>query len=332
MSTQYRYFEGRRLDHPGDDIEDQGLAFDMRTMVSRRRVLGIFGISAGAAALAACSPGGTSMASSSAAPSASTTTSTNAAAKYSGQELSELNNETAGPYPGDGSNGPDILDESGVERRDLTTSVDGNGSVEGVPMTLTMNLIDIANDNQPLAGAAVYVWHCNGEGEYSMYSDGVTDQTWLRGVQVTDDNGSVTFDSIVPGCNSGRWPHIHFEVFTSIDEITDASNSVLTSQIVVPEEVARACYSDSVYAGSADNLNNITLETDNVFSDGWDAQTSAVSGSKTAGYQLGIDVPVDSTDKATGGQPPAGGNGLGQGGPGGGPGEGGGTPPEPPAN
>lgn len=164
MSTQDRYFEGCRLDRPGDDMEDQGLAFDMRTMVSRRRVLGIFGIGAGAAALAACSPGGTSMASSSAAPSASTTTSTNAAAKYSGQELSGLNNETAGPYPGDGSNGPDILDESGVERRDLTTSVDGNGSVEGVPMTLTMNLIDIANDNQPLAGAAVYVWHCNGEG------------------------------------------------------------------------------------------------------------------------------------------------------------------------
>lgn len=338
MSTQDRYFEGRRLDRPGDDIEDQGLAFDMRTMVSRRRVLGIFGFGAGAAALAACSPGGTSTASSSAASSASTTTSTNAAAKYAGQELTELNNETAGPYPGDGSNGPDILDESGVERRDLTTSVDGNGSVDGVPMTLTMNLIDIANDNQPLAGAAVYVWHCNGEGEYSMYSDGVTDQTWLRGVQVTDDNGSVTFDSIVPGCYSGRWPHIHFEVFTSIDEITDASNSVLTSQIVVPEEVARACYDDSEYAGSLDNLNNITLETDNVFSDGWDAQTPAVSGSQTAGYQLEIDVPVDITDKATGGQPPAGGNGPGQGGPGGGgpgeggPGEGGGTPPEPPAN
>lgn len=196
-------------------------------------------------------------------------------------------------------------------------------------MTLTMNLIDITNDNQPLVGAAVYVWHCNGAGEYSMYSDGVTDQTWLCGVQVTDDAGTVTFDSIVPGCYSGRWPHIHFEVFTSIDEITDASNSVLTSQIVVPEEVARARYDDDTYAGSLDNSNKITLETDNVFSDGWDAQTPAVSGSRSAGYRLEIDVPVDATDKATGGgQTPAAGGGPGQGGPG----EGGGTPPEPPSN
>ena len=82
MSTQDRSFEGRRLDRPSDDIEDQGLAFDMRTMVSRRRVLGIFGIGVGAAALAACSPGGTSTASRSTASSASTMTSPNAGGKY----------------------------------------------------------------------------------------------------------------------------------------------------------------------------------------------------------------------------------------------------------
>lgn len=180
----------------------------------------------------------------------------------------ELPTETAGPYPGDGSNGPDVLEESGIERRDLTSLIEGGGSVTGTPMTLTMNLIDISNNNAPLTGAAVYVWHCSPQDEYSMYSDGVTGETWLRGVQVTDSNGQVTFDSLVPGCYTGRWPHIHCEVFTSIDDITDATNNVLISQIVVPEDVARAVYEQSEYNGSTRNLYRITLETDNVFSDG----------------------------------------------------------------
>ncbi|KXB53831.1 hypothetical protein HMPREF0307_01804, partial [Corynebacterium sp. DNF00584] len=70
-------------------------------------------------------------------------------------ESVELNTETAGPYPGDGSNGPDVLEESGIERRDLTSSIEGGGSITGTPMTLTMNLIDISNNNAPLTGTAV---------------------------------------------------------------------------------------------------------------------------------------------------------------------------------
>ena len=151
------------------------------------------------------------------------------------------------------------------------------------------------------------------QGEYSMYSDGVTDETWLRGVQVTDSNGQVTFDSLVPGCYTGRWPHIHFEVFTSIGDIKDATNNVLTSQIVVPEDVARAVYEQSEYNGSTRNLDRITLETDNVFSDGWDAQTPTVTGSVADGYAVSIDVPVDPTTKAQVAAVPM----PGQGGPGG---------------
>ena len=232
-----RFFEGRRLDRPNEDVEDQGLAFDMGTVLSRRRLLGVLGVGAGATALAACGASGTQKTGAGANGTASTESTTSA----NSNSLTEMNTETAGPYPGDGSNGPDVLDETGIERRDLKNSVDGNGSVEGVPMTLTMRLVDISNDNQPLVGAAVYVWHCNAEGEYSMYSNGVTDQTWLRGVQVTDDDGAVTFDSIVPGCYDGRWPHIHFEVFPDLDAITDATNAVLTSQLVIPEEVETKC-------------------------------------------------------------------------------------------
>lgn len=290
-----RFFEGRRLDRPNEDVEDQGLAFDMGTVLSRRRLLGVLGVGAGATALAACGASGTQKTGAGANGTASTESTTSA----NSNSLTEMNTETAGPYPGDGSNSPDVLDETGIERRDLKNSVDGNGSVEGVPMTLTMRLVDISNDNQPLVGAAVYVWHCNAEGEYSMYSNGVTDQTWLRGVQVTDDDGAVTFDSIVPGCYDGRWPHIHFEVFPDLDAITDATNAVLTSQLVIPEEVGNKVYADARYAGSAENLARVSLDTDMVFSDGWDQQTPSVIGSAESGYTFTIKVPVDPTTKSS---------------------------------
>ncbi|MDN6100687.1 MAG: 3,4-dioxygenase subunit beta, partial [Corynebacterium flavescens] len=139
----------------------------------------------------------------------------------------------------------------------------------------------------------------------------------------TDSNGQVSFDSIVPGCYTGRWPHIHFEVFPSINDITDSTNSVLTSQIVVPEEVCSPVYEGADYVGSSDNLARITLATDNVFSDGWQAQTPTVSGDASRGYALGIDVPVDPTTKSEASGAPMGGGG--QGGPGA---PDGGTPPQ----
>ena len=55
-----------------------------------------------------------------------------------------------------------------------------------------------------------------------MYSQGVEDQNYLRGVQVADADGVVTFTSIFPACYAGRWPHIHFEVYPDQAGITDA--------------------------------------------------------------------------------------------------------------
>ena len=74
-------------------------------------MLSVLGIGAGSAALVACAPGGESAASSS---SAAGTTSASAASTSAVSTLQELNSETAGPYPGDGSNGPDVLDETGI--------------------------------------------------------------------------------------------------------------------------------------------------------------------------------------------------------------------------
>jgi protocatechuate 3,4-dioxygenase beta subunit len=81
----------------------------------------------------------------------------------------------------------------------------------------------------------VYVWHCDRETRYSMYSGGVTDQDYLRGVQIADATGTVRFTSIFPGCYAGRWPHVHFEVYPEQSAITDAATAIATSQVALPE-------------------------------------------------------------------------------------------------
>ena len=92
------------------------------------------------------------------------------------------------------------------------------------------------------------------------------------------------------GCYEGRWPHIHFEVFSSNKVISDATTNVLTSQIALPEEAAQEAYKDSHYVDSADNLAGVSLSSDMVFSYGWDMQLPAMTGDASRGYTCSIDV------------------------------------------
>ena len=122
--------------------------------------------------------------------------------------------------PGDGSNGLNVLTESGIVRSDITTQLRlGVGRRGGRAADHQAHGRSTRrNGCAPLAGAAVYLWHCDREGRYSMYSEGVADENYLRGVQETDADGTVTFTSIFPAAYSGRWPHIHFEVYPSLDD------------------------------------------------------------------------------------------------------------------
>jgi protocatechuate 3,4-dioxygenase beta subunit len=141
-----------------------------------------------------------------------------------------------------------------------------------------------------------------------MYSDGLEDVTYLRGVQVADAEGRVSFTSIFPGCYSGRWPHIHFEVFPDLASITDASNAISTSQLALPEAVCATVYAESGYEGSTRNLNGITLASDNVFGeDSGELQLATVTGAIANGYIATLVVGVDTTTVPTagGGRPPA---------------------------
>ena len=270
---------------------DRGLSHDLPTLLNRRRALGLLTGAGLAAALAACSSDGTST-------SSATGTTTSAAATPSTAETTaaagtEIPEETAGPFPGDGSNGVNVLTESGIVRSDLTKSFGtGSGVADGVPLTVTLKVLDTANGATALKGAAVYIWHCDREGRYSMYSDGVTQENYLRGVQETASDGTVTFRSIYPAAYDGRWPHIHFEVYPSLGDATSASGKLRTSQLALPEKQSRLVYATDGYQASISNLDRTSLESDMVFSDGYSLQLATVSGDVNTGMTATLNVPV----------------------------------------
>ncbi len=275
---------------------------DRRFLADRRQALTVIG-GAGLAGIlavaAACSPDTTESAATTSTAADGSTTSTTAATGSSTTvasdgTCSEIPDETNGPYPADGTNGKQILEVDGVVRSDITTSFgSASGSVEGVPLTVNLDVLDTANGCEPMAGAAVYAWHCDAEGRYSMYSNGVTDQNWLRGVQIADEDGRVTFTTIVPGCYSGRWPHIHFEVYPDEASITNARNGLKTSQLAFPQSMCDAVYATAGYESSVTNLARITLATDNVFRDDQAVhQMATISGDTTSGYSATLSVPV----------------------------------------
>lgn len=302
-------YEGRLLDRADEEVVDQGAGFDIRTLMSRRGVIGLAGIGLGAVVLAACAPAASGGASSTPTPSSSSDASGDGSAS-----VGEIPDETAGPYPGDGSNGPDVLEDSGIVRQDIRSSIDGAETADGVPLTFELQIIDLANGGVPFAGVAVYAWHCTAQGEYSMYSAGLEDVTYLRGVQVADAEGMVSFTSIFPGCYSGRWPHIHFEVYPDVASITDSTTAIATSQLALPEEACAAVYAEPAYDGSTRNLSQVTLAGDNVFGDDAGAlQVASVTGDVSSGYAATLVVGVDTSTTPTAGAAPGGGQG-GQGG------------------
>ena len=160
-----------------------------------------------------------------------------------------------------------------------------------------------------------------------MYSSGLEDVTYLRGVQVADAEGKVSYTSIFPACYTGRWPHIHFEVYPNVASITDSTNAIATSQVALPEDVSKKVFALPGYEGSTANLSQVSLANDNVFSDdGGELQLATVTGDPTNGYRVALTVRVDTRTEPTAGAAPSGGGGAGGTPPPGAP-SGGGTPP-----
>ncbi|GGN23637.1 protocatechuate 3,4-dioxygenase beta subunit [Actinoplanes campanulatus] len=256
------------------EVHDKGLAYDLPVM-TRRRMLSTIG---GAGALAVA---GGALINGTADPALAAC-------------AAEVDSETAGPYPADGSNGPNVRVLSGIVRSDIRSSFGtSTTTAPGVPLQFSLTVLNSACT--PTVGAAVYAWHCDRPGRYSLYSSGVTNQNYLRGIQVTNSSGTVTFTSIYPGCYAGRWPHIHFEVYSSLAAATSASGPIRkTSQIALPESVSRTVYSSATgYSQSVTNLSRVTLASDMVFGDDLAAtQMATVTGSVSAGYVANLTITV----------------------------------------
>lgn len=290
-----------------DHAHEEGLEADLRTldrlMQQRRQILGLIAGGGAAALLGACGGGGGS--SSGTTSSTSTTTTTTSSSSSSSDTSSSSSSttstcladptETNGPYPADGSNTVNgsvvnILDDDGIVRSDIRSSFGSSTTTAaGVPLVLTLSLVNTNASCAALSGYVVYLWHCNRDGLYSMYSSGITSENYLRGVQVADSNGQLKFTTIYPACYSGRYPHIHFEVYPSLALATSRSNAVLVSQMAMPASESSAVYYGATgYTASQTNFSQVSLSSDNVFGDNTAAQlaqqTPTLSGSVSAGY------------------------------------------------
>lgn len=266
---------------------DQGFAHDLTMMVGRRRLLALMG--------------GVALVSLSGLPT-------------SALECVALPWETNGPYPADGTNTRDgqvvnALTEAGVIRQDLRSSFGSlTPTADGLQLEMELTLLN-ADGCTPLEGYAIYVWHCDAAGLYSLYD--TPEANYLRGVGIADAAGRVRFTTIVPGCYDGRWPHIHFEVFESVAAAVSGEASILTAQIAMPEAESAALYAvDSRYANGTRNLGRITIASDNVFGDNSAAeiaqQLMAITGDPQSGYAGRLSIPIDLTaERSTGAAPPA---------------------------
>jgi protocatechuate 3,4-dioxygenase beta subunit len=283
-----------------DHDHDLGLAHDLKTLAAtaqRRRALrwlGGAGLAAGAGSLCllGCGGGGSDDSSSSSDDGSSDTPDTGTSS------CTLIPEETAGPFPGDGSNTnadgvANVLALSGVVRQDIRSSIAGaTGVADGVVLTVKLKLVNTASSCADLSGYAIYIWHCDQDGFYSMYDAAVADENYLRGVQETDASGVATFTTVFPGCYLGRMPHIHFEVYRSVNSATSFSNKLRTSQLAFPNDVSSTVYASDGYATSAANFARISFATDNVFSDGVEDQLSTVTGSVADGFVAALTVGI----------------------------------------
>lgn len=250
--------------HHDDDHGPEGLATDLPHFLNRRVML--TGLVMGGAALSLWAVRG----------GAQTLTATGP----DGAICVQVPQETEGPFPADGTNVREgqtvnILTEAGVLREDIRTSIGGLTPVaEGVPVGLEITLVDVGKACAPLGGMAVYVWQCDAEGIYSIYA--AEDRNYLRGVGITDAAGRVRFTTVFPACYDGRWPHIHFEVFSSIEMAVSGKAALLTSQFALPEAECRAVYgANALYQESVGNLERVSLSHDGIFRDSSEQELAA---------------------------------------------------------
>ena len=276
-----------------DDVHDhdRGLSFDVSTLMTRRRALQLLAIG-GLATVVGC---GTSYGDSAATTASSSASgSTTAAADTTAGTTAEIPEETGGPYPADGSNGVNVLTESGIVRSDITSSFgSASGTAAGVPLAIALTILDVSAGGTPLKGAAVYLWHCNRDGEYSLYSPAVANENYLRGVQESDGGGTRELrEHLSRRLLRPLAAHPLRGVPEPGARPPRPGTKLVTSQIALPEDACKLVYATSGYEQSVQNLAQTSLATDMVFSDGYSTQLGTVTGSVGSGMTVALNVGV----------------------------------------
>ena len=159
--------------------------------------------------------------------------------------------------------GPYFVDEQ-LERLDVRVDPRDESIREGTPLHLVFALSDMTGGAcVALEGAQVDIWHCDAEGVYSGVRDprfDTTGQMWLRGYQLTDEEGIAKFLTIVPGWYSGRAVHIHFKIQVDMD-----AEAVweFTSQLFFDPEQIEEAYELESYAERG--LPDVPNERDGIY-------------------------------------------------------------------
>jgi protocatechuate 3,4-dioxygenase beta subunit len=193
----------------------------------------------------------------------------------------------------EGEEGPYFVDDSdsGYNRSNILTSIDGTDSQTGVSFVITLYVYDSENSCAAMEGVQVDIWHCNASGIYSAESsESTTGESWLRGYQITDSSGKVQFTTIIPGWYSGRTTHIHFRLRSSYD--SSSSGGTNTMQVFFDQTLIDTL-ATSVSPYSAEGTNPTTNATDRVYADQEDGTTLlTLSGSTTEGYTASFSVAL----------------------------------------
>jgi protocatechuate 3,4-dioxygenase beta subunit len=216
----------------------------------------------------------------------------------------------------EGEIGPYFADDSasGFERSDVTANIDGTGVQEGVPLTLTITVLDTKKGCAPYVGAQIDMWQCNASGVYSdISSEGTSTESYLRGYQLTNAKGVVVFKTIIPGWYSGRTTHIHLRLRSTYSEASSTSDGANTTQLFFDQTLIDTLAS-SVSPYKAEGQNPTTNATDRVYSQQVKGATLLkLVGNSTSGYTAAITITLPITASYDASTPTMGG-GMGDGG------------------
>jgi protocatechuate 3,4-dioxygenase beta subunit len=198
----------------------------------------------------------------------------------------------------EGEIGPYFADDSasGFNRSNVVSNIDGSSAQSGVPLVLTVTVIDTEKGCTPYANAQIDIWHCNASGVYSdIASENTSSESWLRGYQVTDANGQVTFTTIIPGWYAGRTTHIHLRVRSTYSEASSTSDGTNTTQLFFTQTLDDTL-ATTVAPYSAEGTNPTTNAGDHVYSGETNgANFLALSGDPTSGYTAAITIGLPIT-------------------------------------